>query len=108
MDAEEGCLGLGAFFFFKRSCLTVIRRKSKNPNKEFENRIRTDFLPAQGLGVGVETEKNSLVDERIFLLGPGAFLNFLAGRSDNRLDLIAIDQTSNIGVGDFSRRETKG
>ena len=65
-------------------------------------------MSAQGLGVGVETEENSLVDERIFLLGPGAFLYFLAGRSDNRLDFIAIDQTSNVRVADFSRREAKG
>ena len=108
MDAEEGCLGLGAFNFFKRSCLTIVRRNNKNPNKVVENRIRTDFLPAQSLCVGVKTEKNGLVDERIFLLGPGAFLNFLAGRSDNRLDFIAIDQTSNIRVGDFSSREAKG
>ena len=111
MDAEEGCLGLGAFFFFKRSCLTIsFAKNSKNSNhKGVENRtIRTDFLPAQGLGVGVETEKNSLVDKRIFLLGPGPFLSFLASGSDNRLNFIAIDQTSNIGVGDFSRRETKG
>ena len=72
------------------------------------NKIRTDFLPAQGLGIGIETEKYSLVDERIFLLGPGTFLSFLAGGSDNRLNFIAIDQTSNIGVGDFSSREAKG
>jgi hypothetical protein len=108
LDSEEGYLGLGAFFIFKRSCLTVIRRNSKNQIKGFENRIRTNFLPAQGLGVGVETEKNSLVDKRIFLLGPGAFLSLLAGGSNNRLDFIAIDQTSNIRVGDFSSREAKG
>ena len=64
-------------------------------------------MPAQGLGVGVETEKNSLVDERIFLLGPGAFLSFLASGSDNRLNFIAIDKTCNVRVGDFSRREAK-
>ena len=64
-------------------------------------------MPAQGLGVGVETEKNSLVDEGVLLLGPGAFLNFLTGGSDNRLNLITVDQTSNIRVGDFSSREAK-
>jgi hypothetical protein len=41
-------------------------------------------------------------------LSPGAFLNFLAGRSDNRLDFIAVDQTSNIRVGDLSSRKAKG
>ena len=64
-------------------------------------------MPAQSLGVGVETEKNSLVDERIFLLGPRTFLSFLASGSDNRLNFIAIDQTRNVRVGDFSRRKAK-
>jgi len=64
-----------------------------------------DFLPAQGLGVRVETEKNGLVDERVLLLSPGAFLDFLASGSDNRLDFITVDQTSNVRVGDLSSRE---
>ena len=40
----------------------------------------------QGSGVRVEMEKDSLVDERIFLLGPGVFLSFLTGGTDNRSD----------------------
>jgi hypothetical protein len=64
-------------------------------------------LPAQGLGVRIETEKDSLVDERVLLLSPGTFLDFLAGRSDNRLDFIAVDQTSNIRVGDLGSREAE-
>jgi len=64
-----------------------------------------DFSPAQGLGVRVETEKDSLVDERVLLLSPGAFLDFLASRSDNGLDFIAVDQTSNIRVRNLSSGE---
>ena len=65
-------------------------------------------MPAQGLGVRVETEKNGLVDERVFLLSPGAFLDFLASGSDNGLDFITVDQTSNIRIADLSSREAKG
>ena len=64
-------------------------------------------MSAQGLGVRIETEKDSLVDERVLLLSPGTFLDFLAGRSDNRLDFIAVDQTSNIRVGDLGSRKSE-
>ena len=64
-------------------------------------------MPAQSFGVRVETEKDSLVDERVFLLSPRTFLNFLASRSDDRLDFVTIDQTSNIRVGDLSGREAE-
>lgn len=84
----EEVLGFGSirFFFFKRSCSTVIRRNTKNPNKGIEDRIPTDFLPVQGLDVqvGVEMEKNSLVNERIFFW----IQSFLPGESDNSLELI--------------------
>jgi hypothetical protein len=52
---------------------------------------RTKLMPAKGLGVWVKTEKDGLVDQGIFLLCPRALLNFLASRSDDRLDFIAVD-----------------
>ena len=58
-------------------------------------------MPAQGLGVGVETEENGLVDEGVLLLGPGTLLNFLASGSDDGLDFVTVDETSNIGVRDL-------
>lgn len=66
---------------------------------------RTEFLSAESLGVWVETEENSLVDERILLLRPRALLDLLASRADDGLDLVAIDQTSNIGVADLGSGE---
>jgi hypothetical protein len=71
------------------------------------NLRRTKFLSAKGLGVWVKTEKNGLVNQWIFLLRPWAFLDFLASRSDDGLDFIAVDQSGDVGVGDLRRRKTK-
>lgn len=62
----------------------------------------TDLLPAKGFGIRVETEENSLVDEGVLLLCPGALLDLLASRADDGLDLVAVDETSYVGVGDLS------
>ena len=62
-------------------------------------------MPAQGLGVGVETEENGLVDEGILLLGPGTLLNFLASGADDRLNFVTVDEASNIGVCDLGGGE---
>ena len=67
----------------------------------------TDFLPAQGLGVGVETEENSLVDEGVLLLRPGTLLNFLASGADNGLNFVTVDETSNIGVRNLGGGEAR-
>jgi hypothetical protein len=64
-------------------------------------------LPANGLGVRVETEEDSLVDKGVLLLCPGTFLDFLASRANNRLDLITVDQASDIRVGDLGGREAE-
>lgn len=61
----------------------------------------TEFLPAESLGVWVETEENGLVDEGVLLLCPWALLDLLASGADNGLDLIAVDQAGDIGVGDL-------
>ena len=65
----------------------------------------TDLLPAQGLGIGVETEENGLVDEGVLLLCPGTLLNFLASGADDRLNFVTVDETSNIGVRDLGGGE---
>ena len=69
--------------------------------------VRTQFLPAESLCVRVETEENSLVDEGVLVLRPGALLDLSVGRSDNGLDLIRVDETGDVGVGDLSGGETK-
>ena len=64
-------------------------------------------MPANGLGVRVKTEEDSLVDQGVLLLCPGTFLDFLASRADNGLDLVAVDQASNVWVGDLGGREAE-
>jgi len=64
-------------------------------------------LPANGLGVRVKTEEDSLVDQGVLLLCPGTFLDFLASRANNGLDLVAVDQASNVWVGDLGGREAE-
>ena len=41
------------------------------------------------------------------MLRPGALLDLSVGRSDNGLDLIRVDETGDVGVGDLSGGETK-
>jgi hypothetical protein len=67
---------------------------------------RTEFLSAQGLRVGVESEEDGLVDERVLLLCPRALLHLLASRTHDGLDFFAVDQASDVGVGDLGRGET--
>jgi len=52
-------------------------------------------------------EENSPVDEGVLLLCPGTFLDFLASRANNGLDLVAVDQASNVRVGDLGGREAE-
>ena len=60
-------------------------------------------MPAKGLSVGVETEENSLVDKGVLLLSVWSLLDLLASGADNRLDFVAVDQASDVGVGDLGR-----
>ena len=62
-------------------------------------------MPANGLGVGIEAEENTLVDQWILVLGPWAPGDLGVGRSDSSLDHRAIDDASDIGVGDLGGRE---
>lgn len=61
----------------------------------------TELVPAKSFGVRVETEENRFVAERVLLLCPRTLLDFLARRTDDRLDLRRVDQTGHIWVGDF-------
>ena len=57
------------------------------------------------LGVRVEAEENALVDKGVLVLRPGALLDLRVGGTDNGLDLVAVDDASDIGVGNLCRRE---
>jgi len=64
-----------------------------------------NFLAAQDLRVGVEAEENGLVEKRVLFLGPGALLDLLASGADDGLDLVAVDEASDIRVGDLGSRK---
>ena len=94
--AELGVFGFFAFFALMRSCLTEKwSRKcwSRNPI------ALTEFLPADSLGVGVEAEEHTLVDQWVLVLSPWALGDLGIGRSDNSLDYGTVDDTSDIWVG---------
>jgi hypothetical protein len=65
-----------------------------------------EFLSVQSLCVWVQAEEDGFVDERVLLLHPRALLHLLSCRAYNRLNLIAVDQMSDISVGDFRSGET--
>lgn len=67
----------------------------------------TKLLSADGLGVRVETEQNTLVDQWVLVLRPGALLDFRVGRPNDGLDLSAVNETSHVGVGDFGGWQTE-
>ena len=68
---------------------------------------RTELLSAENLGVRVQAEENSLVDQGVLLLSPGSFLDLGAGGTDDGLDLSAVDETGDIGVGDLGDRKAR-
>lgn len=72
---------------------------------ELKSQLLTELLSANGLCVGVETEQDTLVDQWVLVLSPGTFLDFGIGGSDDRLDLSAVDETSDIRISDFGRRQ---
>ena len=75
------------------------------PNSKSEDGERTQLLPAESLGVGVEAEENTLVDEGVLVLRPGALLVLRVCGANDRLNLVAVDETGDIGVGDLRRRK---
>lgn len=98
MPAELGVFGFFAFFALMRSCLTE-RWSGKCWVRK--STPLTEFLPANGLGVGVETEEDALVDQWVLMLSPWTLGDLGVGRSDNGLDHSAVDDASDIGVGDL-------
>lgn len=87
---------------------------------------REELLSAEGLGVRVESEEDSLVSERVLLLGEGPWitkrsqkkskrrwekkkkrtlLDGLTGGSDDRLDLVRVDETGDVGSRDLGGGE---
>ena len=100
-----GCFSFFSFLALRRSCLTVY--KINNNHKYAKCQGRTDLLSAQSLGIRVQTEENALVNEGVLLLRPGTFLDFLARRANYGLDFGAIDEASDIGVGDLGSGKTR-
>lgn len=66
-----------------------------------------ELLSAEGLGVRVESEEDSLVSERVLLLGEGPLLDGLTGGSDDRLDLVRVDETGDVGSRDLGGGEVE-
>ncbi len=66
----------------------------------------TELLPAEGLRVWVQAEENTLVDKGVLVLRPGALLVLLVRWTNDRLDLIAVDETGDVGVGDLRGGKT--
>ena len=94
--AELGVFGFFAFFASMRSCLTEKwSRKCWSGNPI----ALTEFLPANGLGVGIEAEEDTFVDQWILVLRPWALGNSGICRSDNGLDNRAVDDTGDIWIG---------
>jgi len=67
--------------------------------------LTEQFLSAEDLGVRVQAEENSLVDQGVLLLCPGSFLDLGVGGTDDGLDFGAVDETGDIGVGDLGGRK---
>ena len=65
----------------------------------------TELLPADGLRVRVQAEEDALVDEGVLVLRPRALLGLRVRGANDRLDLVAVDDASDIGVGNLCRRE---
>lgn len=62
-------------------------------------------MPADSLRVWVQAEENSLVDQGVLVLGPRTLLVLRVGRTDDGLNLITVDETSDVGVGNFGGRQ---
>jgi hypothetical protein len=65
---------------------------------EFAGLFGEHFSATESLGIGVQTDKDSHVLERILSLGKGALDNGLPGGADDGLDLVRVDETGKIGV----------
>ena len=69
--------------------------------------LLADLVADRCLGVGVETEENTTVTQRVLLLGEGTLGLLGTSLPDDALDLIRVDDTGNVGVGDLSHRKAE-
>jgi hypothetical protein len=67
--------------------------------------LTEELLAAEGLGVRVETEENGLVAEGVLLLGEGTLLDGGTGGTDDRLDLVRVDEAGDVRGGDLGEGE---
>lgn len=74
-------------------------------NKEEEKSKLTQFLSAESLGVGVETEENTPVLEGVLVLSPRTTSGLCVRGTNDSLDLSAINQPSHIRVSDLRGRK---
>jgi hypothetical protein len=63
------------------------------------------LLSSQSLGVRVEPEQDSLVSERVLLLGEGPLGEGLTSRSDNGLNFVGVDDSGNVVGSDLGSGE---
>ena len=74
-------------------------------NRQQRQHELTDLLPAKSLGVGVEAEEDTLVAERVLVMRTRALLDFRVGRANDGLNIGAVDEKGDVGVGDIRGRE---
>jgi hypothetical protein len=58
-----------------------------------------ELSTTEDLSVRVKTVHDTLVLERVLLLSEGTLVVLVTSRTNNRLDFVRVDKTSNIGVG---------
>lgn len=103
LPAELGVFGFFAFFVLMRSCLT--ETWSEGCWIKY-SAVLTEFVSTDGFGIGVKAKEDTLVDQWVLVLSPWALGDLGVGRSDNSLDHGAIDDPSDIGVGNLGSGET--
>ena len=67
----------------------------------------TEFVPTNGLGVGIEAEENALVCQWVLVLSPWALGDLRIGRPDDCLNNGTVDDAGDIGVGDLGGGKTE-
>jgi hypothetical protein len=63
--------------------------------------ILTKLLSTKSLRVRVQTEQDAFIDQWVFVLRPWTLVSFGISWSDNRLNFCAVNETGNVGIGDF-------
>lgn len=68
------------------------------------NSLLTEFLTAQRFCIWIKAEQNSLVDQRVLLLRPRPLVRLGLCRANHGLDLVTVNEPSNVRVGDLGSR----